>query len=199
MASCLPLQLPSQSPLHAAHDTSSCTKFAGRTSQIDAALLIANLNANNIKLLLCTIDHTLVAWVTFCTASCTAPTLPTPATFPIPPKPPWLVPNDFPHSPAFFCVSPLSPRSPFTPSSCLSCVARSNQKNPPIWVFPLYCLSRSVGNTTTFPQHFISTYYSFINRPFRHPSFPSSPLHPSGSFLSFTVYPSLFFQYHINP
>ena len=121
MASCLPLQLPSQSPLHAAHDTSSCTKFAGRTSQIDAALLIANLNANNIKLLLCTIDHTLVAWVTFCTASCTAPTLPTPATFPIPPKPPWLVPNDFPHSPAFFAFQ----RSLHAPHSLLPLASRA--------------------------------------------------------------------------
>ena len=55
--SLIPSQIPSPHPLLAAHEGSAQRKFIGRTSQVDAAILMADLNANHITLLPFTVDH----------------------------------------------------------------------------------------------------------------------------------------------
>ena len=101
----IPTQLPSPHPLLAAHNTSARQKFCGRTSQVDAALLVADLNANNITLLPYKLSTTSVASASSCTTSSSvllhiffhANLLPNhhgpnPMTFPI--LPPSLLSND---------------------------------------------------------------------------------------------------------
>ena len=111
-------QLPSPHPLHVAHDQSIRKKFIGRTSQVDAALLIADLNANDVSLLPFTIDH-LGGFGHFAHSFLFGPTPPPPFA-PPPPKPPWTTPNDFPHSPAFFAYQ----RALHTPNSLLDRASR---------------------------------------------------------------------------
>ena len=94
------LPFPSTHPLHAAHEASARRKFIGRTSQVDAALLIADLNANNITLLPFTVDH-LGGFGYFLHQFLFGRHSP-PCPLATPPKPPWTHPNNFPHSPACF-------------------------------------------------------------------------------------------------
>ena len=75
-------------------------KFIGRTSQVDAALFIADLNANDITLLPFTLDH--LGGLGHFTHTFLFGTHPPPPFSPPPPKPPLSSPQDFPHSPAFF-------------------------------------------------------------------------------------------------
>ena len=112
-------QLPSPHPLNAAHEASSRRKFIGRTSQVDAALLIADLNANHITLLPFTVDH-LGGFGYFLHQFLFGTHLP-PCPIPPPPKPPWTHPNDFPHSPAFFAYQ----RALCAPSALLPNASRT--------------------------------------------------------------------------
>ena len=123
----LPTQLPSPHPLLAAHNKSARQKFCGRTSQVDAALLVADLNANNITLVPCTFDH-LGGLGFFLHRLLFGPT--SHLSYTLPPKPPWTSPNDFPHSPAFFAFQ----RSFHAPHSLLPHASRQwrvqTKKNP---------------------------------------------------------------------
>ena len=115
----LPQQLPSNPPIYAAHEASSRRKFIGRTSQIDAALLIADLNANHITLLPFTVDH--LGGFGFFLYQFLFGTHPPPCLLSPPPKPPWRHPNDFPHSPAFFAYQ----RALCAPSALFSVASRT--------------------------------------------------------------------------
>ena len=117
-SSLLPEQLPSPHPLHAAHEGSARRKFIGRTSQVDAALLMADLNANHITLLPFTIDH-LGGLGHFTHSFLFGPHPPT--QFPTIPKPPWTHPNHFPHTPAFFAYQ----RALHAPPSLLPSASRA--------------------------------------------------------------------------
>ena len=117
--SLIPSQLPSPHPLLAAHEGSARRKFIGRTSQVDAALLMADLNANHITLLPFTVDH--LGGFGYFTHMLLFGTTTTHPPFPPPPAPPWTHPNHFPHTPAFFTFQ----RALHSPHSLLPLASRA--------------------------------------------------------------------------
>ena len=98
--SLIPSQLPSPHPLLAAHEGSARRKFIGCTSQVDTAILMADLNANQITLLPFTVNH--LGGFGYFTHMLLFGTTKTHPPFPPPPAPPWTHPNHFPHTPTFF-------------------------------------------------------------------------------------------------
>ena len=165
------------------HVTRSFTnrqKFCDRTSQVDAALLISDLNANNVTLLPCTLDHLGgIGFFFHLLLFGSSPHL----SLSVPPKLPWATPNDFPHSPAFFAFQ----RSFHTPHSLLSRASRqwrSQTKNshrfgtshsttsPAQWAIQSLALNTSLA----LAAHLTSALPSLL------PTHPPPPLLPGPSF-----------------
>ena len=160
----LSLQLPSPHPLHAAHDQSIRKKFIGRTSQVDAALLIADLNANDASLLPFTIDH--LGGLGHFTHSFLFGPNPAPP-FSAPPRKTSLdVPPRLSPLPCLLCLPTRSPCSQQPSRSSFSSMACTDEEHASKRPYTLYEFPLPLGSPIIISQHILGPYYSPLQSPY---------------------------------
>ena len=171
-SSLLSQQLPS--PLLAAHEGSTRRKFIGRTSHVDAALLITDLNANHITLLPFTVDHLGgLGYFThaFLFVGAHAP--------PAPPSQTSLVASQSLSPLPGFLFFPTSSTCPSRPLPlCILPVAITNPQYPPFRFFYFQYFPVPLGPSNSFLEYFPCPHRPSIYRP------PLRPPPPAPTFSS---------------